>query len=98
MIQLRKSYSYISWDDPPFLIVHGTQDPLVPFNQSELLHDALTSDGITTTLLTIEGEGHGRGFSEEVHTLVSQFFAHYLRDEIIKWEDRIIKAVEHPRK
>ena len=37
--------TYISWDDPPFLIVHGTEDPLVSFNQSELLHGALTSDG-----------------------------------------------------
>ena len=90
--------TYISWDDPPFLIVHGTQDPLVSFNQSELLHGVLTSDGITSTLLTVKGGGHGRGFAEEIYTLVSQFFAHYLRDEIIKWEDQTIKAVEHPRK
>ena len=27
------------------LIIHGTQAPLVSFNQSELLHGALTSDG-----------------------------------------------------
>ena len=37
--------TYISWDDPSFLIIHGTQAPLVSFNQSELLHGALTSDG-----------------------------------------------------
>ena len=90
--------TYISWDDPPFLIVHGTEDPLVSFNQSELLHGALTSAGITSMLLTVEGGGHGRGFAEEIYTLVSQFFAHYLRGEIIKWEDQTIKAVEHPGK
>ena len=28
-------------DDPPFLIVHGDQDPLVPLGQSEILTAAL---------------------------------------------------------
>ena len=56
--------TYISWDDPPFLIVHSTPDPLVSFNQSELLHGVLTSDGITSTLLTVRDGGHGR----DIHT------------------------------
>ena len=29
--------TYVTRDDPPFLILHGTADPLVPFNQSERL-------------------------------------------------------------
>lgn len=32
---------YVSPDDPPFFIAHGTKDPVVPFNQSELLNKAL---------------------------------------------------------
>src|SRR5439155_7278574 len=30
--------SHATKDDPPFLIVHGDKDPIVPHNQSELLH------------------------------------------------------------
>lgn len=30
---------------PPFLIVHGGNDPVVPFHQSELLFDALKKAG-----------------------------------------------------
>ena len=32
---------YVTKDAPPFLIVHGEQDPLVPCHQSELLYEAL---------------------------------------------------------
>ena len=33
--------SYVSKDDPPFMIIHGTNDPVVPFSQSEELLAAL---------------------------------------------------------
>ncbi|HEX2866463.1 MAG TPA: alpha/beta hydrolase fold domain-containing protein [Ignavibacteriales bacterium] len=32
---------YVSPDDPPFFIAHGTKDPVVPFNQSDILNKAL---------------------------------------------------------
>ncbi|MDG2124821.1 MAG: alpha/beta hydrolase, partial [Verrucomicrobiales bacterium] len=35
--------SYVTPDDPPFLIVHGTADPLVPYPQSQTLHRLLKS-------------------------------------------------------
>jgi acetyl esterase/lipase len=35
--------TYASRDDPPFLILHGTGDPLVPHHQSEVLFRALRS-------------------------------------------------------
>jgi acetyl esterase/lipase len=38
--------SYVSKDDPPFLLIHGTNDRTVPFNQSELLHEALKKVGV----------------------------------------------------
>jgi acetyl esterase/lipase len=43
----------------PFLIIHGTEDPLVPFSQSELLYDALKKAGASPELLAVEGAGHG---------------------------------------
>jgi acetyl esterase/lipase len=33
--------TYVTQDDPPFLIMHGSQDSLVPYNQSALLFNAL---------------------------------------------------------
>jgi acetyl esterase/lipase len=51
--------TYVSPDDPPFLILHGEQDPLVPVNQSELLFAALTSARVPVTFHKIAGAGHG---------------------------------------
>jgi acetyl esterase/lipase len=50
--------SYVAGDEPPFLIVHGTRDPLVPYNQSELLFSALAGR-TDVTFITVEGAGHG---------------------------------------
>jgi len=37
--------TYVTKDAPPFLIVHGDQDPLVPHHQSQLLFEALKQAG-----------------------------------------------------
>lgn len=46
-------------DAPPFLIMHGAADPLVPASQSIALYDALAAGGADATLYLIEGFGHG---------------------------------------
>jgi acetyl esterase/lipase len=51
--------TYITPDDPPFLIVHGEQDALVPFHQSELMYEALKKAGRDVTFYKIAGAGHG---------------------------------------
>jgi dipeptidyl aminopeptidase/acylaminoacyl peptidase len=51
--------TYVSKDTPPFLILHGDQDPLVPVNQSELLYEALKKAGVSMTFHKIIGAGHG---------------------------------------
>ena len=51
--------TYVSKDDPPFFIVHGEQDLLVPVNQSELLYEALKKAGVGVTFYKIAGAGHG---------------------------------------
>ena len=50
--------TYITKDDPPFLIIHGTKDPLVPYAQAEEFNKALGDAGVSTTLLTGAGAGH----------------------------------------
>jgi acetyl esterase/lipase len=50
---------YVTSNAPPFLIVHGEQDPLVPCNQSELLFAALKKAQDSVTFYKIAGAGHG---------------------------------------
>lgn len=45
-------------DAPPFLIVHGTDDEVVPVQQSRGLYSALCAHGVPAQLLEFEGEGH----------------------------------------
>jgi len=45
--------------DPPFLIIHGTRDPLVAYEDSVALARALRAAGVRVYLQTIEGGGHG---------------------------------------
>ena len=69
--------TYVTKDDPPFLIAHGTADPLVPCHQSELLDAALRRAGCDVTFIKIVGGGHGFG-SAELDKRVRQFFEMHL--------------------
>lgn len=51
--------TFVTADDPPFLLLHGTVDDTNPFNQSELLADALRAAGVPVTFVPIEGADHG---------------------------------------
>ena len=49
---------HVTSDDAPHLHFHGTEDPLVPFNQSEIYHEALKKAGVQSILVTSKGGGH----------------------------------------
>jgi len=51
--------TYASPDDPPFLIIHGDADPVVPVKQAYLLRDALTSADVPVELIIMPQAGHG---------------------------------------
>jgi acetyl esterase/lipase len=70
--------TYVTKDDPPFLIMHGDRDELVPFNQSELLRDALKKAGVDVTFELVMGAGHGLG-GPAVNSRVDAFFDRHLR-------------------
>jgi acetyl esterase/lipase len=48
----------VSPNDAPHIHFHGTDDPLVPFNQSEIYHKALKKAGVQSVLITSKGGGH----------------------------------------
>ena len=68
---------------PPFLIVHGDRDPLVPHHQSTLLVAALAAAGVPVTFYTVVGAGHGGFDDPQISFLVHTFLATHLRSAAI---------------
>jgi acetyl esterase/lipase len=89
--------TYVSPDDPPFLLVHGTRDTTVPFEQAELFRDALRKAGVHVILVPIEGGGHGFG-GPEVYQRVTAFLDKHLRGKDVKVSSDPIPATEKPAK
>ena len=56
--------TYVSRDDPPVMLVHGTADLLVPHHQSELLYDALRANCNEARFYSVPGAPHGWAFWE----------------------------------
>jgi dipeptidyl aminopeptidase/acylaminoacyl peptidase len=66
----------------PFLIMHGTADPTVAFQNGLGLYNAMRYNGKNAVLLAYVGEGHGlRGLGNRKDLTIRyfQFFDHYLR-------------------
>lgn len=54
--------SPLNWVSPnaaPTLIIHGTEDKYVAYEQAIWMRDRLTACGVPVELLTLEGAGHG---------------------------------------
>lgn len=70
--------TYVTSDAPPFLVVHGDSDPLVPYGQSVLLVDALRAADVPVTFYTVAGAGHGDFSDPQIPVLVDEFLAVHL--------------------
>jgi acetyl esterase/lipase len=71
--------TYVNPQAPPFLIVHGDRDPLVPYHQSTLLVAALEAAGVPVTFYTVVGAGHGNFDDPQIPILVREFLVTHLR-------------------
>ena len=49
----------VSASAPPFLLIHGTDDNVVPFAQSERFCDKLRASGVACEIYAVKGGGHG---------------------------------------
>lgn len=67
--------SYVTKDAPPFLLLHGTADALVPVEQSDAFYNALTAAEVPVEYLRIEGAQHAGAefFQEEVKAEILRF-------------------------
>jgi hypothetical protein len=61
-VQLANPIRYVSADDPPFLIMHGTQDSLVPYNQGKRLYNALRDNCNDAQLFALLGHNHENAY------------------------------------
>lgn len=71
--------TYVSKTAPPFLIIHGDKDPLIPHIQSERFYDALKQLKVEAYFVTVTGGGHGGFRNPEVHQRIRQFLDKHLR-------------------
>ena len=69
---------HVKKTSPPTFIVHGNEDPIVPYSQSEELYKKLKDFNITTEFLTIPGGKHGK-FSSEENALLSNRMWQFLK-------------------
>jgi acetyl esterase/lipase len=65
---LANPLTYIDSDDPPFFILHGDADQLVPHCQSDLLFNALQEEGVPVQYILVPDAQHGPGL------LIDQYF------------------------
>ncbi len=72
---------FVSQDNPPFLIVHGTKDALVPLAQSVELETSLKKAGVSVLLQRLPNSGHGGPmFSKPaINKLIQTFFDKHLK-------------------
>ena len=74
--------TYVNGSEPPFLIIHGDQDPLVPLHQSELLAKALSDAGSVHRLVVDVQGGHGSGGTSNRDAMAKEilsFLDHHLK-------------------
>ena len=82
LYRLASPVTHIDARDPPFLILHGTADKLVPVKQSETLAAALKKAGVEHELVIIEGAPHSFDLQpkeRDLRPLVLGFFDKHLK-------------------
>ena len=74
---------YLTQDDPPTLILHGTIDALVPIDQADILAAKLTELKVPYVYDRLPGWPHGMDVVKDVHErclwFMDRFFDRYLR-------------------
>ena len=71
---LANPMTYVDKNDPPFLIIHGDADPLVPHCQSVLLYKALQKNGVESEFISVPGAGHGGIWEQDYQDQMVAFF------------------------
>ncbi len=79
--------TYIASDLPPYLLIHGDQDPTVPYEQSVRFQKQTRAAGNTCDLITIAGGVHGMGGWSKLGSDYSQ--------QMIAWLQKTMPATRN---
>ena len=66
--------SHVTPDDPPFLLIHGDADAIVPFGQLTIMSEALEAAGVEVGTVPVAGGSHGPEL--DIDMIVSWLSAH----------------------
>jgi acetyl esterase/lipase len=77
---LASPVTHVHKDVPPFLIIHGEKDGVVPVSQAELLHEALKKVGADVTLHIEKGAPHTViAAGPHIQKMIHNFFDKHLK-------------------
>ena len=79
--------SHVTADDPPFLLIHGERDTIVPYEQSQLMYDRLVETNVSAQLVIVKNGGHSLIAPDgtamptlgEINQIILDFLAKYLK-------------------
>ncbi len=58
-LQAASPITYVAPGDPPFLIIHGTEDPILAPHHAQEIYDRLKAANVPATLVMVQHGGHG---------------------------------------
>ncbi|MGH9720191.1 MAG: alpha/beta hydrolase fold domain-containing protein, partial [Bryobacteraceae bacterium] len=58
--------NHVSGNMPPYLLIHGTKDEAVPYDQSPRMCEKMRAAGASCEVITVDGAPHGIGAWEKV--------------------------------
>ncbi|WP_425619211.1 alpha/beta fold hydrolase [Anatilimnocola sp. NA78] len=73
---------------PPYLLIHGTKDEQVPYEQSTRFQEKMKAAGNRCDLITIEGGIHGMGGWDKLNS--------NYRHQLVAWLDKTLQDQEQP--
>lgn len=71
----------VTSEAPPFLLIHGDADPVVPLQQSETMHAALEAAGVSAELIVKPGGSHPWPTIHEEVAVLADWFDGQLADK-----------------
>jgi acetyl esterase/lipase len=80
--RLASAITHVSADDPPFLLLHGAKDVVLPYRQTEALYEALKAAGVEAEYELLPEAGHGGpGWDDpDLVARVERFWDDHLND------------------
>jgi acetyl esterase len=79
---------FVREDAPPFLLIHGTSDQVVSFQQSVDLCEAMQKAGSTCELYSVKGAGHGLRWWESTQGMTAY------KNRMVSWLGQELKPAK----